>query len=120
MEETFHELLCWRVTHFIWMIAWVREALIHHDDHHSYFVESMRQLVGFHSHFPPLIDADTLVLHTWEEALDDGIFAESLDAVMEAIDGGHMRKRGDILFSLRIFFRTNKYFGVEDSNVPKF
>ena len=82
------------------MIAWVREALIHHVDHHSYFLEAMRQLEFFHSPFPPLIDADTLVLHTWEEALDDSIFADSLDAVMEAIDGGHMRKRGDILFSL--------------------
>ena len=79
MEETFHELPCWRVNPFIWMIAWVREALIHHDDHHFYFVEAMRQLVGFHSHFPPLIDVDTLVFHTWEEALDDKIFADSLD-----------------------------------------
>ena len=34
VEETFHELPCWRVTHFIWMIAWVRDALIHHDHHH--------------------------------------------------------------------------------------
>ena len=25
------------------MIAWVREALIHHVGHHSYFVEAMRQ-----------------------------------------------------------------------------
>ena len=22
MEEIFHELPCWRVTHFVWMIAW--------------------------------------------------------------------------------------------------
>ena len=22
VEEMFHELLCWRVTHFLWMIAW--------------------------------------------------------------------------------------------------
>ena len=77
-------------------------------------------MAGFHSHFPPLIDADTLVLHTWEEALDDNIFADSLDAVMEAIDGGHMRKKGEILFSLCIFLRTSKYFGGDDCNVPKF
>ena len=35
VEEILHELPCWRVAHFIWMIAWVREALIHHVGHHS-------------------------------------------------------------------------------------
>ena len=42
VDETFHDLPCWRVPHFIWMIAWVSGALIHHDYHHSYFVEAMR------------------------------------------------------------------------------
>ena len=102
------------------MIAWMRKALIHHVDHHSYFVEAMRQLACLHSHFLPLIDANTLVLHPWEEALDDSLLADSLDAVMEAIDGGHMSRRGDIFLSLGIFLRTRKYFGWEDCNVPKF
>ena len=87
MEEILHEFPYWRVTHFIWMIAWVRESLIHHVFHHSYFMESMRQQTSFHSHFPPLIDVGHLVLHTWEETLDDSLFAEYPDAVMEANDG---------------------------------
>ena len=80
----------------------------------------MRQISFFHSHFPRLIVADTLVLHSWEEALDDSLLADSLVAVMEAIDGGHMRKRGDIFLSLCILLRTIKYFGAEDSNVSNF
>ena len=35
VEETFQELPCWRVTHFIWIIACTREVIIHHVDHHS-------------------------------------------------------------------------------------
>ena len=50
-----------------------------------------------------MIDADTLVLHTWEEALDDSIFADSLDAVMEAIDGRPHEEEGRN-FSLLIHF----------------
>ena len=107
MEETFHELPCWRVIHFIWMIAWMREALIHHDNHESYFVEAMRHISFFHSHFPPLIDADTLVFHTWEGALDDNIFADSLDAVMEAIDGRPHEEEGRY-FSLLVHFLKDK------------
>ena len=89
------------------MIAWVREALIHHVSHHSYLVEAMRQQGGFHSHFPPLIDADTLVLHTWEEALDDSLFADTLDVVMEAIDGRPHEEEGRN-FSLLIHFLEDK------------
>ena len=107
MEETFHELPCWRVTHFIWMIAWVREALIHHVYHHSYFLEAMRQQASFQSHFSPLIDVDHLVLHTWEETLDYNIFEDSLDAVMEAIDGRPHEELGRN-FSLLIHFLEYK------------
>ena len=80
----------------------------------------MRHTTCFHSQFLPLIDADTLVMHTWGGALDDSLFADSLDAVMESIDGGHIRRRGDIFLSLCVFLRTRKYFGGEDCNVPKF
>ena len=107
MEEIFHELPCWRVTHFIWMIAWVREALIHHDNHQSYFLEAMIQQAIFHSHFPPLIDVDHLVLHTWEETWDYSLFADSLDAVMEAIDGRPHEEEG-INFSLYMHFLEDK------------
>ena len=94
MEEIFHELPCWRVSHFIWMIAWVREVVIHQKDHHPYFVKAMRQQESFHSHFPPLTNVDTLVFHTWEEALDDSIFANYLNVVMEAIDGRPLEEEG--------------------------
>ena len=110
MEETFHELPCWRVTHFIWMIAWVREARIHHVGHHSYFVEAMRQLAGFHSHFPPLIDADTLALHTWKKAWDDSLFADSLDTVMEAIDERPHEEEGRYFSLLMHFLEEKKIF----------
>lgn len=39
VDDSFDELL--RIAHFIWMIAWVRESLIHYVFHHSYFVEAM-------------------------------------------------------------------------------
>ena len=107
MEEILHELPCWRVTHFIWLIAWVREELIHHVDHHSYFLEAMRQQEILHSHFPPLIDVDHLVLHTGEETLDDSLFADSLDAVMEAIDGRPHEEEGRN-FSFLIHFLDDK------------
>ena len=59
----------------------------------------MRQQVGFHSHFPPLIDVDHLVLHTWEGTLDDSLFADSLDAVIEAIEGRPHEEEGRKFFS---------------------
>ena len=46
---------------------------------HSPFLSSILLCGGhetasmFHSHFPPLIDADTLVLHPWEETFDDSL-----------------------------------------------
>ena len=80
VDDSFDELP--RMAHFIWMIAWVREALIHHVGHHSYFMEAMRQQVGFHSHIPPLNDVGHLVLYTWEETLDDSLFVDYLDVVM--------------------------------------
>ena len=80
----------------------------------------MRHTACFHSHIPPFIDVDTLVMHTWEGSLDDNLLFDYLDAIMEAIDGGHMRRRGDIFLSLCIFLRTSKDFGGEDCNVPKF
>ena len=110
MEETFHELPCWRVTHFIWMIAWVREALIHHDDHHSYFVEAMSQQASFHPHFPPLIDVDHLVFHTWEWILDYSLFAYSLDVVMEAIDGRPHAEEGRNFSLLKHFLEVKQIF----------
>ena len=67
----------------------------------------MRNIACFHSHFPPLIDADTLVLHTWEEALDDNLFADSLDVVMEAIDGRPHEEEGRY-FSLLMHFLEDK------------
>ena len=107
MEETFHELPCWRVTQFIWMIAWARKTLIHHVGHHSYFVEAMRQLASFHSHFPPLIGANILVLHTWEETLEYNLFVDPLDVVMEAIDGRPHEEEGRNC-SLLIHFLEDK------------
>ena len=67
----------------------------------------MRQKKSFHSHFPPLIDVDHLVLHTWEETLDYSLFADSLDAVMEAIDGRPHEEEGRN-FSLLIHFLEEK------------
>ena len=89
------------------MISWVREALIHHDIHHSYFLEAMRQQASFHSYFPPLIDVDPLVLHTWEETLGDSFIVEYLDAVVEAIYGRPQEEDGRN-FSLPIHFLEYK------------
>ena len=70
----------------------------------------MRQLACFHSHFPPLIDVDILVLHTWEEALDDRLFADSLDSVMEAIDGRPHEEEGRNFSLLMHFLEDKKIF----------
>ena len=80
----------------------------------------MGQQAGFHSHFPPLIYVDHLVLHTWEETWDDSLFADYLDAVVEPIDGRPQEEEGRNFLSLYIFLMTSKYFGGEDCNVPKF
>ena len=54
-----------------------------------------------------MIDVDTLVLYTWEGALDDIIFVDSLDAVMEDIDGRpHEKERR--YFSLLFHFLEDK------------
>ena len=67
----------------------------------------MRQIACFHSHFTPLIDVGHLVLHTWVETLDDNLFADYLDAVMEAIDGRPQEEEGRN-FSLPIHFLEDK------------
>ena len=106
--------------HFIWMIERVREVVIHHVGHHSYLLEAMGWKESFHSHFPPLIDVDHLVLHTWEETLDDSLFADYLDAMVEAIYVRPQEAEGRNLIFLYIFLRTSKDFVGEDCNVPKF
>ena len=110
MEEIFHELPCWRVTRFIWMIPWVKEAFIHHVFYHSHFVEAMGQQAGFHSHFLPLIDVGHLVFHTWEENLDDNFIADYLDAVLEAIDGRPQEEEGINLVLPINFIEDKKIF----------
>ena len=64
-----------RLAHFIWMIAWVWESLIgnniSHVHHHSYLKEAMVQQGGFHLHLPPFYDVSNMVLHAWEETLED-------------------------------------------------
>ena len=57
-----------------------------------------------------MIDADTLVLHTWEGALDDSIFANSLDAVMEAIDGRPHEEEGRYFSLIMHFIEDKKIF----------
>ena len=54
-----------------------------------------------------MIDVDHLVSHTWEETLDDSLFANSLDTVMEAIDGRPHEEEGRN-FSLPINFLEDK------------
>ena len=53
---------------------------------------------------------DHLVLHTWEETLDYSLFADSLDAVIEAIDGRPHEEEGRN-FSLPMpFLEDNQRF----------
>ena len=88
----------------------MREAHIHHDDNKSYFLDAMRHIACFHSHFPPLIDVDILVFHTWEGALDDSLFADSLGVVMEAIDGRPHEEEGRYFYLLMHFLEEKKIF----------
>ena len=70
-------------------------------------MEAMRQQTGFHSHSSPMIDVDHLVLHTWEETLDDSFIVDYLDVVMEAnYERQNEEERGN--FSLPIHFLEDK------------
>ena len=57
-----------------------------------------------------MIDVDTLVLHTWEEAWNDSLFADSLDAVMEAIDGRPHEEEGINIYLLMHFLDDKQIF----------
>ena len=93
-EELFYELPCWKVIHFIWMIAWRWESLIGNEIpyvfHYFYLEEAIGQQEGFHIDLPFSHDDSHLVyppkanLHIWEEPLGDNCCRIS-EAVVETI-----------------------------------
>ena len=89
------------------MIAWRRETFIDdeipHDYHHFYLEKAMDQQGSFHIDLPffykkgPWGYSPKANLHTWEEPLGDGIFAEILEQWWRLLDEGAIRGRGEIL-----------------------
>ena len=72
-----------RLAHSIWMIAWVWKSLIGnnvpHVHHHSYLKEAIGQQGGFHLHLPPFYDVSHMILHAWEETLEERFVADHFE-----------------------------------------
>ena len=106
-EGFFYGFPSWEVIHFIWMIAWRWESFINHEiphDCHRFYLEKvMDQQEGFHNNLPLFHKGGHWVyspkdnLHTWEEPLGDGIFAEILKQWWRLLDEEATREEGDIL-----------------------
>ena len=128
-EELFYELPCWKVIHFIWMIAWRWESLIGNEIpyayHYSYLEEAIEKQEGFHidlplSHnegywvYPPKAN-----FHIWEEPLGDKIIVEYSKQWWKLLMRRQQEEEGRN-FSLLIHLLEDKqHFGGEDCNIPK-
>ena len=88
MEEIFHEFPFWKVTHFVWMIAWGLELHMGMKVPNDFMIPCLKnasipQIVSFMD-IPLLHDESHLelspkaYLYTWEEKLGDIMMTRNL------------------------------------------
>ena len=103
VEEIFHELPYWRVTHLVWLIAWgVRDSK---GDDESKFTSALMLQEDlqtahccFHRYFTITNVSYLDSLHTWEEQLGDTLMMQHLDPWENSSYEGAIGERS-ILFS---------------------
>ena len=119
MEDFFHELPFWRVTHFVWMIAWGLELHMRRKVPNKFLIPCLKKASRPHivasMDFPLVHDeshfdfSPKAYLYTWEEQLEDILMREYVvnwrNLPYEDATGG----RGEALqFYPCSFLRTRK------------
>ena len=87
-----------------------------HVFHHSYLEEAIGQQGGFHLHLPPFYDVNHLVLHAWEEILEERFVVDHWRLLMRR----PQEEEGRIFSFLIHFLEDKKHFGGENCNFPNF
>ena len=93
---------------------------ISHVHHHSYLKEAMGQQGGFHLHLPPFYDVSHMVLHAWEEILEDRFVADHVEQWWRLFDEEATRRGGEDFSLLIQLLEDKKHFRGEDCNIQKF